>query len=234
MVRPARVGEISEVVYDGKRWKLLKEFRKTALAIMGAVSGLGSEPIVHGSVARGDVDEKSDVDVFIPDLVPSYRVELALQNSGLGVWKREVVMATPWQMPKAHVYPDEKSSVTFPLVKPKRLELEFYHFGGAVGLEDLKKETRVPGVDKRLMLVEPTEDGHVGRQVVGREAETAKLLGVSIDIVRERTQVLTRRVKVGHTGIFVKRALAQDENIEAVFEGLVEQNPAMNVRLKKK
>lgn len=204
------------------------------MELMDAISGRGVEPLVHGSVARGDVDEKSDVDVFIPDQLPSYRVELALQDAGLQVWKREIVMATPWQLPKAHVYVEEKRSVTFPLVKPSRLELEFYHFGGAVGLEKIKREVRVPGVDKRLMLIEPTENGHVESSIVGREAEVSKLVGVSLDIVRERLQVLRRRADVGRTGIFIQRALAPDENFEVVFKKLVEENPPMKLRLKER
>ncbi|MEW6592390.1 MAG: nucleotidyltransferase domain-containing protein [Candidatus Hadarchaeota archaeon] len=233
MARPARVGEASEVIYDEKHWLILEELRKTAVTIMKAMSGLGPNPIVHGSVARGDVDEKSDVDVFIPDQLPSYRVELALQKAGLQVWKRELVMATPWQLPKAHIYIDEKISVTFPLVKPRRLEIEFYHFGGAVDLAGLEKDTRVPGVDKRLMLIEPTQAGHFESQIAGRAAEAAKAVGVSLDIVRERVQVLKRRAEVGRTGVFIQRSLAPEESFEEVFKRLAEENPDVKLRLKK-
>ncbi len=234
MVRPVRAADISEVAYTDERWELFKRLRQRALEIMEALEKRGIESLVHGSVARGDVDERSDVDVFIPRVVPSFRVELALREAELEPSKREIVMATPWQLPKAHVYVEDDRSTTFPLVKPKQLELEFYYFGGAVNLEQVRRGARVPGVDKRLMLVEPTPKGHVEGPVVGREAEVAKSVDVGIEIVRERVQVLTRRADVGHTGIFVQRALAQDENFEAVFKKLVDENPEMKLRLKEK
>jgi len=230
MVRPARVGERSEVVYDERRWKLLERFRGWTKKIMESVHDF--EPIVHGSVARGDVDERSDVDVFIPRVVPPYRVELALRRRGFEVWKRELVMATPWQLPKAHIYLDEKRSVTFPLVRPRRLELEFYYFGGAVDLNGVREDKRVPGVDKRLMLIQPTSSGHLESQIEGREAEVAKLLDVSIDVVRERVQVLGRRAEVGRTGLFIERELASDESFGGVFKNEVLSNPAAKVGLK--
>jgi hypothetical protein len=226
------LGEASEVVYDKKHWKLLKEIRRKASAIIEAVSGLGPKPVIHGSVARGDVDEKSDVDVFLPGQLPSYKVELALRDAGFRFWKREIVMATPWQLPKAHVYLEERESVTFPLVKPKRLELDFYRFGGTVGREDLEKELRVPGVDKRLMLIQPTQKGHSESHIVGREAEIADLLDVSMEIVRERVQVLSRRAEVGRTGIFIQRSLAPEEHFEDVFRKLIAENPSMRIGLK--
>jgi hypothetical protein len=232
MVRLARVGEASEVTYDKRRWELLREIRKKARALMEAVSGLGPEPLVHGSVARGDVDEESDVDVFIPGHLPSYKIELALRDAGFRFWKRELVMATPWQLPKAHVYLAERESVTFPLVKPRRLELEFYHFGGSIGEKGLREGLRVPGVDKRLMLIEPTPTGHVESQIIGREAEVAKKIGVSLDIVRERVHVLGRRAEIGHTGIFIQRSLAPDEHFEDVLRKLIAENPSMKIGLK--
>lgn len=142
-------------------------------------------------------------------------------------------MATPWHLPKAHIYLDEDYSATFPLVEPKPLEVEFYYFGGAVSLEQLERETRVPGANKRLMLIEPTPQGHVESPINGREAEVAKRIGVSIDIVRERVQVLTRRANIGRTGIFLQRELAPDESFEAVFEKLIKNVPAVKFRVTK-
>jgi len=234
MVKPARIAEAKEVAYDDRRWELLQGLRKRALETMKALAARGVTSMVHGSVARGDVDAKSDVDVMISNPLPSYLVELSLREAGLVPTRREIVMATPWQLPKAHVYLDEGYSVTFPLAEPRRLELEFYHFGGAVELEDLKRGRRAPGVDKRLMLIEPTPQGHVESQVIGREAEVAKRVGVSLGIVRERVQVLTRRAEIGHTGVFIQRELAPHESFEAVFKELVEKNPEMKLRLKRR
>lgn len=234
MVKPAKIAEAREVAYDERRWKLLQGFRERAIEAMEALEARGITSILHGSVARGDVDAKSDVDVMIPNLTPSYLVELSLREAGLAPIRREIVMATPWQLPKAHVYPDEGYSVTFPLVEPRRLELEFYHFGGAVELEGLKRGRRTPGVDKRLMLIEPTPRGHVESPAIGREAEVAKRVGVSLGIVRERVQVLMRRADIGRTGVFIQRELAPHESFEAVFKELVEKNPEMKLRLKRR
>jgi predicted nucleotidyltransferase len=234
MVRPARVADTVEVVYDAKRWALFKQLRGRTKEIMLALAGRNIASIVHGSVARGDVDQASDVDIFVPSTVRSYEVELALEDAGLKPIEREIVVATPWQLPKAHIYLDENSSVTFPLVRPKRLEVEFYYFGGAADLRQVEREIRAAGVDKRLMLIEPTPRGHIESQVIGREAEVAKRIGVSQGIVRERVQVLTRRSDVGHTGVFIERKLAPDETFEAALERLVKENPEIKIRLREK
>ncbi|MDI6820220.1 MAG: nucleotidyltransferase domain-containing protein [Candidatus Hodarchaeaceae archaeon] len=234
MVRPVRVTDAIKVVYEEGRWQLLKRLRRQAQELMTTLAKQGIESAVHGSVARGDVVVGSDVDVFVPDLTPSYAIELALRNADFHPIKREIVMATPWHLPKAHIYIEEDYLVTFPLMRPKHLELEFYYFGGAADLKQVQHEIRVPGVDKRLMLIEPTQDGHIESQVVGREAEVAKRVGVSLDIVRERVRILRRRANIGHTGIFLQRELAPDENFEAVFKQLIEGNPAMKLRFKEK
>lgn len=228
MVRPVRVADTVEIIYTEDHWLLLQQFRQKAKKLMEALARRRIESIVYGSIARGDVNFGSDVDVFVPRHLPSYKVELAVAKPV----KREIVMATPWHLPKAQVYLDEDYSVTFPLIEPKPLELEFYYFGGAVDLEQLEREVRVPGVDKRLMLIEPTPQGHVESPVVGREAEVAKHIKASLDIVRERVQVLTRRADVGRTGIFLQRELAPDESFEVVFKQLVESTTAVKLRVK--
>jgi len=226
-------GERREVVYPPERWKLLRGLRERALEVMGALSRRGMEALAHGSLARGDVDEGSDIDLFLPHPVPSYLVETSLLEAGFRPEKRELVMATPWQLPKAHLYLDEKTVVTFPLLRPRPLELEFYRFGGALGEEGLRREERVPGVDKRLMLIEPTPTGHVEESIRGREGEVARRLGVSPEIVRERVQVLTRRREEGHTGLFLRRELSPEESFEKVFSSLVRSHPVLRLRLGK-
>ena len=234
MIKPVRSADIVEIVYDEERWRLFKELRTRALELMEVLVKQEFDPIVYGSVARGDVNKDSDVDVFVPHVVPSYKIELALREAKLEPMNREIVVATPWQLPKAHIYIEEDHSVTFPLVKPKQLELEFYHFGGAASVEQVGQAVRVPGVDKRLMLIEPTPRGHIESSVKGREAEVAKRVGVGLGIVRERVQVLTRRRDVGHTGIFIQRALAPNESFEEVFKQLIERYSGMKIRLKER
>jgi len=232
MVRPVRAADIVEIIYTEDHWLLFRQLRQKAKNLVGALASRRIESVVHGSVARGDVDLGSDVDIFIPRRLPSYEVELALSEAGFEPMRREIVMATPWHLPKAHIYLDDDYSATFPLVEPKPLEVEFYYFGGAAGLEQLEREVRVPGIDKRLMFIDPTPQGHVEGPVVGREAEVAKRIGVSFGIVRERVQVLTRRADIGHTGIFLQRELAPDESFESVFKKLAESSPAVKLRVK--
>ncbi|MFQ6130286.1 MAG: nucleotidyltransferase domain-containing protein [Candidatus Hadarchaeaceae archaeon] len=234
MVKPVRSADTVEIVYDERRRRLFKDLRARTLELMEVLVRQGFDPIVHGSVARGDVKKNSDVDVVVPHVVPSYKIELALREAKLEPMKREIAVATPWQLPKAHIYIEEDRSITFPLVRPKQLEVEFYYFGGAASSEQVKQAVRVPGVDKRLMLIEPTPKGHVESPVMGKEAEVAKRVGVRIEIVRERVQVLTRREGVGRTGIFIKRALMPDENFEEVFKRLVQSHPEVKVRLKER
>lgn len=232
MVTPVRTAERREISYADDRWRLFEGFRESAREIMRALSGQNIASIVHGSVARGDVDADSDVDVMVPRVVQSYRVELALREAGLQPSKREIVMATPWQLPKAHLYLEGDRVVSFPLIKPRPLEIEFYRFGGAVDPEQVARGERAAGVDKRLLLIEPTDGGHVESQVSGREAEVAKRVGVSLDIVRERVKVLTRRAKIGHTGIFLQQELGPDENFEKVFGRIAASNSAVKLRLR--
>ncbi len=224
-----RRGEYRVVVYDEARWRLLRELRAEAERIMEALYSMGLYAIVHGSVARGDVKPTSDIDVFIPYPVPSYRVELALERAGFTIHKRIVVQATPGSTPKAYLILDEEErrSVSFPLGKLGRTEYEFYYFGGALDLEGLRSGRRVPGVDKRLVLIEPTREGHVESPVIGREAEVAKRLGVSIETVEERVRVLTRRDEHGRTGVFVKLVIPPGEEIEDYVRRYATRNPLL-------
>ena len=223
--------EVREVIYDGDRWELLRSLRARAVRIMEALEVRGIRSIVHGSLARGDVRPTSDVDIFIPDPPASAIVELALELSGLRPVRRLLVQATPAYVPKAYIELDEQTSVSFPLAKMRPIEREFYAFGGEIGLEGLRAGERVPGVDKRLMLIEPTERGHVESSILGREGEVARLLGISLEAVMDRVRALLRRDEVGRTGVFLKRELGPDESFEAVLADIAAKNPAVRRRL---
>ena len=230
--KPVLRAERIHVVYDEKRWKLLWELRRKAAKIMHALENSSLHCIVHGSIARGDVTAKSDIDIFIPNPPSSFMVETALEKAGIPINRRIIVQATPSYAVKAYIEIEEKVSVSFPLVKLRPLEREFYKFGGEINLQMLKENRRVPGVDKRLMLIEPTEDGHVESSVIGREDHVAKLLKLSTDIVLDRVHALTRRDKVGRTGVFLERELAPEENFEAVLKRLADKNPAIRRRIR--
>ncbi|MEM1928041.1 MAG: nucleotidyltransferase domain-containing protein [Acidilobaceae archaeon] len=104
-----------EVVYSRERWKLLEEKRRLAASIMRALASSAVYSIVHGSVARGDVDEDSDVDVFVVNPTPPLLVELALERAGYKARWKEVIQATPSSTPKAYIYLDDRGLVVVSL-----------------------------------------------------------------------------------------------------------------------
>jgi len=230
--KPVKRAERVEVIYDKERWSLLKDLRLKAVQMMEALEGFHLPSIVHGSVARGDVSHKSDVDVFVPEASSSFTIETALNRVGIPINRRFIVQATPRYAVKGLIEIDKQRSVSFPLVKLRPVERDFYRFGGEASLQVLRQGTRVPGVDKRLMLVEPTQKGHVESTIVGREEAVTRQLKVSLAIVSDRVHTLLRRDEVGRTGIFVKRELSSDETFEMLLKRLADQNPAVRRRLR--
>ncbi len=229
--KPLKCLEYGEVVYYAKHWVQLEKLRLEAIQIMEMLEKFHLKAIVHGSVARGDVTEKSDVDVFIPYQVSSFIVETAFKKANVPANRRSVVQATPTYAMKAYIEIDENTSVSFPLMEMRRVEREFYRFGGEVTLKNLRESLRVLGVDKRLMLIEPTKDGHRERTIVGREGHVAKVLGVSVETVLDRVHALLRRCEVGRTGVFIEKELSVDETFEMALKRLADQNPAIRRRL---
>ncbi|ABU81606.1 nucleotidyltransferase domain-containing protein [Ignicoccus hospitalis] len=187
--------------YDGARWELLRRKREKAIRVMERLAPFS--PVVHGSVARGDVNEDSDVDVAILFPVEPYKVEAAL---GFSKSHGYIIMATPRSTPKVYLALDEKEEVvvSFPLGKLTTKEREFYAFGGELDLKGLKEGKRVPGVNKDLLLIVPTPYGHEEEPVIGREEHVAKVLGISAETVKERVRLLTKRREKGRTGVFLE------------------------------
>ncbi len=217
-----------EVVYDDERWATLRSLRERALAIQDALP----ESFIHGSVARGDVKKTSDIDLIIFEQVPSYEVEYALSSKGVAYQSREIVQACPNSVPKAHVHIDDSTTITFPLLKMTSSEEEFYKFGGLISKKQARSKARVPGVNKRLELIIPTEKGHIEEGIIGKETATSRRLGISLDIVTERIRVLTRRDKVGRTGVYIKNKLSESESFEEVLASLADSDPAMKRQIK--
>jgi predicted nucleotidyltransferase len=230
--KPMKRAERVEVVYDKRRWKLLKQLRSRAVELMETLESSHLCSIVHGSIARGDVSETSDIDVFLPSPPSSFVIETSLERSGLRVCQRTIVQATPVYALKGYIWLDEQTSLSFPLVKLRPVEKDFYRFSGEATLSTLKENKRVLGVDKRLMLIEPTKEGHIESAVVGREEEAANLLGVSLNTVLDRVHALLRRDEVGRTGVFIEKELAPDETFEQAMKKLADQNPAVRRRTK--
>jgi predicted nucleotidyltransferase len=222
----------AEVNYSSEHWAMLRGYRQKALWIMRALDGFHLHSVVHGSIARGDVTKTSDIDIFLSHPPSSFQVETALETAKISVVARMVVQATPVYAMKAYLDLDEATTVSFPLMSLRRVEREFYRFSGEVGLAGLEKCMRVPGVDKRLMLIEPTAKGHVESSIVGREEQTARVLGVAVETVRDRVHALRRRDRVGRTGVFIKKELLPEETFELAMKRLADENPAVRRRLK--
>jgi len=232
-VKPAKNAETKEVTYTTERWQLLKDLRGKAVEVMAALETFNLASIVHGSISRGDVKKGSDVDVFIPEVQNSFLVEIALEKAAISVNSRLIVQATPNYAMKAHIEVNEQITVSFPLMQMRRVEREFYRFGGETNLNQLKGGVRVAGVDKRLMLIKPTENGHVESSIIGREELSAKILGISAETVMDRVHALLKRDTVGRTGVFVKKELAPDETFELALKKISDLNPAVRRRMKK-
>jgi len=232
-VKPTKHADYKEVTYNSAHWMLLTELRSKAAEIMAALDAFHLQSITHGSIARGDVHKNSDIDIFIPEVQNSFLVETAIEKARIPVNARLIVQATPTYAMKAHIEVSEQITVSFPLMQMRRVEREFYKFGGETNLNQLKAGVRVAGVDKRLMLIEPTEKGHVESSIIGREEFAAKILGISAETVLDRVHTLLKRDTVGRTGVFVKRELASDETFELALKKLSDLNPAVRRRMKK-
>ena len=221
--RPAVLHDSREVSYNESRWNTLQRLRKRTLEVMQQIETTGAKPLVHGSVARGDVAGSSDIDIIIPHTVSSYRLELVLGTP----LHRELVQATPSMVLKGHIHLEGDVVVSFPMFKLRSREEEFYRWGGALDSNAVQADSRILGVDKRLILIEPTDNGHIESGVIGQEHNVAKKLGLSIDIARERVRVLTRRETVGRTGVYQTYELIDEESFEEVTKRLHDSDPAL-------
>ncbi len=223
-------GPRKKVTYTESQWTLLEDLRSRAREVMGWLENRGIHGIIHGSVARGDVNQNSDVDIFILSCVPSFMIETAIPEE---ILDRKIVQATPGHLIKGVYVLQENTTITFPLVKPKRREIEFYYFGGALGFRDLKK--RVPGVDKRLMLVLPDGDGHEEIPLEDMPFNhVAGILGITMDVIEERVRILKRRGEIGRTGVFIDVSLHPDESIERKLREIAGKNPLIKSELKRR
>ncbi len=228
--RPEHLREPRTITYDPQRWRLLAQLRARAVDVMSRLKAHGISSVVYGSVARGDVRPASDIDIVVLRPISSYRLEIALDP----ILRREIVQATPSMVLKGHIYLEDSVVVSFPLFKMRPREMEFYTWGGQLDLDGLREGKRVPGVDKHLLLIEPTDVGHVESSVLGHEAEVADLLGVSPDIAHERVRVLLRRDELGRTGVYLTRPVPPDSSFEAVVRMIEDRDPAVRRTIRRR
>jgi predicted nucleotidyltransferase len=226
--RPEVMHDERVVVYDFEHWELLETLRTRAASVMKKLQSVGLDSYVYGSVARGDVTKDSDIDIIILEPLSSYRIEVML---GQGIL-RELVQATPSSVLKAHLYLHNETVVSFPIFKLRSREREFYRWGGMAGMREIIEHTRVPGVDKRLVLINPTDTGHTEHGVIGYETYVARKLGVSSSIAEERVRVLKRRDTVGRTGVYRTYQLTDDETFETAAKSLADSDPALRRTMK--
>jgi predicted nucleotidyltransferase len=225
------MSERIEVTYEEERWDLLRSLRGEAATLMHPLASIHVDCIAYGSLARGDVKPTSDVDIFIPNPPAPELVEAALEREGVKVSEREIVQATPGYAAKGYIYTKERRGYSFPLVRLLPAERDFYSFAGSIYLKQIEENIRVPGVDKRLMLIEPTKRGHIESPITGREGEVARILSVDSRIVRERVRTLERRRSVGRTGVYLKYSLEPDEGFGEALHRLSLHRPAVRKRL---
>jgi predicted nucleotidyltransferase len=224
------ISDSIEVIYTDEHWALLSTVRAKALALMKILYEQSIESILYGSLTRGDVTPTSDIDLFIPYQISSFKIESALLQSDLKIYGKKIVQATPKHLVKANLMLSEDIIITYPLTSIREREFDFIHFGGSLDYKDLKDNKRVPGVDKRLLLIEPTKEGHIESPVTGFESVVAKKINVSVGLVRERVRILTTRDKIGRTGVYLDHELAPDDNIEEAFKQLMDRDPILRRR----
>jgi predicted nucleotidyltransferase len=222
--------DVIDVEYNSRRWKLLEKIRKETVKMMKPLINAHILSIAYGSIARGDVTETSDIDIFIPTPPAPTLIEAILSRQEMSFMSRQIIQATPSYAAKAFIYVEEDRSYSFPLVPLKINEVEFYRYAGSITHEQLQENIRVLGVDKRLILIEPTVKGHTETYVIGKEGLTARKLEVNLSIVIERVRTLERRGKVGRTGVYIKRELSPDETFGNAFNELSRSRPALRRR----
>ncbi len=223
----------NSVTYSEKHWSTLSRLRTMSESMMQPLVEAHIYCIVYGSIARGDVTETSDIDIYIPRPPSPTLIEATLESHGVRYSRREIIQATPSYAAKAYIYLDDLRSYSFPLVPLRPSEEDFTGFAGRIDYDQLIREIRVPGVNKELLLIEPTEAGHIETPIHGIEGIVAKKLGVDTRIVHQRLRTLKRREKVGRTGVYIKRELAPSESLGTVFNQLAKNDSAIRRRLRK-
>jgi len=221
----------NNVTYSENHLKLLQQKRERSKMLLEMFVKEGLNPFIYGSIARGDIHNDSDIDMVLMQSIAPYQIEIILDKNGFNNYFREIIMATPTDTLKLYIYLNELESITIPLSKFNKKSSEFYDFGGKVNLNQIINSVRVPGINKRLVLIQPTSDGHEEYSIIGNEHLAAKQLNVSINLINERKRVLLRREKYGKTGVFLKRSIGVGETTELVLKQLSNKNTIVRKKL---
>lgn len=227
-----------KIIYNKEQWKFFENIRDNCKKIMQSLFVNRIECYTYGSIARGDIKKNSDIDIIIPYAISSFKVELSLENAGFRINEKMIVMATPSHTPKAVIGIQSNYaliSISFPLIEFQDRDTDFYGFAGRLSYKELVVSKRKPGVNKKLQLISPEEDGH-SSQGLGHlnVVEVSKILGTEITIINERIRVLKRRSEKGRTGVFLKRYLDKDEQFETEFKRIVDSNSIVKKLVQKR
>ena len=224
--------DYKEVIYNKYQWTLLSDHRAKAKKILCTLLKSNLNALIFGSVARGDVTKNSDIDIIIPEVFSSFQIESSLERLGISTLNRYIVQATPSHAIKAYIEIDSTTTISFPLVRLRKVEREFYKFAGEINLNKIHLNKRVYGVDKRLMLIEPTKTGHIEHKIIGLEDYVAKAIGISTQTVQNRVNTLKKREDIGRTGVFIKKIVPSNFTFELILKKLADENPAVRRRMK--
>jgi len=220
------------LIYTEKDWAMLKSKREKALKILKIFENF--KPYIYGSIARGNVHEESDIDVIFLNQIPPFQIEMVLEKNGITNYYKEIIIATPRDSIRLYIHISELECITVPLTRLEKRNLQFYAFGGKIDLNQLKQDIRVPGIDKRLVLIKPTSMGHDEVSVIGNEHMAAKAVGINITTVNEREKVLLRREKHGRTGVFFKKQIDASESTEEALKKIANKNSIVRKKLYKR
>ena len=219
------------IVYTDEHWDRLKGLRNQAVPLLKALAAYNATGAVFGSVARGDVTETSDLDIYVQEMIPTFTIDLALRIANFEIIGKEISMATPSSVIKALYYLGNEITISVRLTEYTSSQAQFYKFGGQIKLEDIINERRVPGVSKALLVIEPTEDGHKAYSLIWHEYEARELLGIDEKMIAERIRVLTKRDKFGRTGVFLKKMIDPEESFEESLKTMANTNSLIRRRM---
>lgn len=217
--------------YSEDEWNLLKNLRITTIEILKILEYTGIKAFVHGSVARGDISDTSDIDIHIPVQVPSYKLDLI---DDLQFTDHRIMMGTPNSTIRAVLSLQDDINISFPLCAPNEREDEFYRFSGYLYLKDLHLNRRKVGVTKKLLLIEPEEEGYWFSSISANKKKAIQILSLSQRMIDERIRVLSRRDKIGRTGLFLDYSLSSNENFEQALKSIADRNVIVRRLLKRR
>ncbi|MFW9856286.1 MAG: hypothetical protein ACFFFG_14635 [Candidatus Thorarchaeota archaeon] len=216
--------------YSEVEWELFVSFQENALEILIELEKNGlTGGFVHGSVARGDVKATSDIDIYLPLVIPSFLIDLlpTFRNA-----ERRIMMATPNSVIRGVLSRNDNVSISFPLTVANERDIEFFRFSGLANRLQLQNQQRTPGVTKKLILIEPEGNGYWQTPVLEDKKRVGQLLGISQRMIDERVRVLKRRDRIGRTGVFINVQIQPDENYEQALKKLTDRNPIVRRALR--